>query len=35
MTKTVRVVEVEVSEQNEPLKTEINRLNEIIDKLQS
>jgi hypothetical protein len=31
LTKTVRVVEVEVSESNEPLKNEITRLHSVID----
>jgi len=35
LTKTVRVVEVEVKEENEPLRNEIARLTEIIDRLQS
>ena len=33
LTKTVRVVEVEVSESNEPLKNEIARLHSVIDQL--
>jgi hypothetical protein len=33
LTKTVRVVEVEVKEENEPLRSEIARLTDIIDRL--
>ncbi len=34
MTKTVRVVEVEVKEDNEPLRSEIARLTELCEQLQ-
>lgn len=33
LTKTVRVVEVEIKEENEPLRSEIARLTDIIDRL--
>jgi len=33
LTKTVRVVEVEVKEDNEPLRNEIARLNELCESL--
>lgn len=34
LTKTIRVVEIEVKEDNEPLRSEINRLNELCELLQ-
>jgi hypothetical protein len=34
LTKTVRVVEVEVKEDNEPLRSEIARLTELCEQLQ-
>jgi hypothetical protein len=34
LTKTVRVVEVEVKEENEPLRSEIARLRELSESLQ-
>ncbi len=35
LTKTVRVVEVEVKEENEPLRSEIARLTELSETLQT